>query len=300
MPSKKPDAKVSCLCGFQVRVDPLSGNRQVTCPSCGSTFDYVVTIDQASHAPRLSLILPRGALKPEGESLALVPSARPSEPEPEPEPAQEPVAEFVEEPEAPPEPPPPPPKSVTRISKKGAGKTIKGVIARCECGQDFPVEDNGELTSVQSCPVCDRAYHVVFKLSGGIKSAIIVPTKPIVHRSSEKLRTVLAKPPPAKGNTKVRGNTQESTTTDFFGAGKKGRTRVTKISRNTTVQPKPKAPKEIPPGAQAAECPCGDKFIVRRKDVGQVLTCDSCGTKYRAAEVRDPQTLAPVIRMRPV
>jgi hypothetical protein len=148
-------------------------------------------------------------------------------------------------------------------------------------------------------PVCDRAYHVVFKLSGGEKSVIIVPTKPIVHRGGEKLRSVVAKP--AKGNTQVKANTDISTT-DFFGPNKKGRTRVTKVSRNTTVQPKskPKAPKEIPPGAQAAECPCGDKFIVRRKDVGQVLACESCGTKYRATEVRDPQTLAPVIRMRPV
>ena len=299
MPPKKPDAKVSCLCGAQVRVDPLSGNRQVTCPSCQSTFDYVVTIDQASHAPRLSLILPRAALKPEGESLALVPSAKGPQPEPE----EEPVAEFREEPEPEPqpEPPPPPPRSVTRISKKGGGKTIKAVIARCECGQDFPVEDTGELTSVQSCPVCSRDYHVVFKLAGGTKSAIIVPTKPIVHRGGEKLRTVVTKPPPgeAKPAPPAKGSTV-STTTDFFGPGKKGRTRVTKVSRNTQVSRKPKAPKEVPAGAQAAECPCGDRFIVRRKDVGQVLTCDSCGQKFRAAEVRDPQTLAPVIRMRPV
>jgi len=142
MPPKKPDAKVSCLCGSQVRVDPLSGERRVTCPSCGSTFDYVVTIDQASKAPRLSLILPKGALKPNGESLALAPSAR----------APEPEAEFIPVPDPEP-PPPPPPKAVTRVPKKGGGKTIKAVIARCECGQDFPVEDTGELTSMQSCPV---------------------------------------------------------------------------------------------------------------------------------------------------
>jgi hypothetical protein len=291
MPSKKPDAKVSCLCGFQVRVDTLSQERRVTCPSCGSTFDYVVTIDQASHAPRLSLILPKGALKPDGESLALSPSARAAEPEPEPE--QE--AEFVPVPD---EPPPPPPKAVTRVPKKGGAKTIKGVIARCECGQDFPVEDNGELTSVQSCPVCDRAYHVVFKLSGGVKSAIIVPTKPIVHRGGEKLRSIVSKPP--KGTTQVRKANNDVTTTDFFGPNRKGRTRVTKIARNTKVTPKPKAPVEIPAGAQAAPCACGETFIVRRKDVGQVLTCASCGAKSKAAEVRDPQTLAPIIRMKPV
>ena len=289
MPPKKPDPKVSCLCGSQVRVDPLSGDRRVTCPSCGSTFDYVVTIDQASKAPRLSLILPKGALKPDGESLALSPSARAPEPEPEAE-----AAEFVPEPEP---PPPPPPKAVTRVSKKGGGKTIKAVIARCECGQDFPVEDNGELTSVQSCPVCDRAYHVVFKLSGGMKSAIIVPTKPIVHRSGDKLRSVVSKAP--KGTTQVKRN-NDSTTTDFFGPGRKGRTRVTKVSRNTKITPKPKAPVEIPAGAQAAPCACGETFVVRRKDVGQVLTCAGCGAKSKASEVRDPQTLAPIIRMKPV
>ncbi len=293
MPAKKPLPKVSCLCGFQVRVDPLSGDRRVTCPNCQSTFDYVVTIDQASHAPRLSLILPKAALKPEGESLALVPSAKATEPEPEPVPE----AEFVPDPE--PQPPPPPPKSVTRISKKGAGKTIRAVIARCECGQDFPVEDTGELTSVQSCPVCSRAYHVVFKVTGGTKSAIIVPTKPIVHRG-EKLRTVLTKPPKAPTQAPPpKGNTQMSTT-DFFGPGKKGRTRVTKVSRNTTVQPKSKGPVEIPAGAQAAPCACGGTFVVRRKDVGQVLACSACGAKSRAMEVRDPQTLAPIIRMKPV
>lgn len=290
MPSKKPDAKVSCLCGSQVRVDPLSGDRRVTCPSCGSTFDYVVTIDQASHAPRLSLILPKGALKPDGESLALSPSARAAEPEP----ASEPEAEFTPVPD--PEPPPPPPKAVTRVSKKGGGKTIRAVVARCECGQDFPVEDTGELTSVQSCPVCNREYHVVFKLTGGVKSAIIVPTKPIVHRSGDKLRSVVSKP--SKG-TQVK-NKGDLTTTDFFGPGKKGRTRVTKVSRNTRITPKPKVPVEIPAGAQAAPCACGETFVVRRKDVGQVLTCASCGAKSKASEVRDPQTLAPIIRMKPV
>jgi hypothetical protein len=259
----------------------------VTCPSCNTTFDYVVTIDQASHAPRLSLILPKSALKPEGESLALSPSARASVPEP--------ADDVVEQAEPP--PPPPPPKTVTRIPKKGGGKTIKAVLARCECGQEFPVEDNGELTSVQSCPVCNRAYHVVFKVAGGAKSAIIVPTKPIVHHG-EKLRTMLSKPP-AKGSTKVSRNTDISTT-DFFGPGRKGRTRGTKVSRSPSVPPKPRAPVEIPPGAQAAPCACGETFVVRRKDVGQVLTCASCGAKSRAVETRDPQTLAPVIRMKPV
>jgi hypothetical protein len=296
MPPKKPDPKVSCVCGFQVRVDPHAASRQVTCPSCRSTFDYVVTIDQVSHAPRLSLILPRSALKPEGESLALVPSAKVSEPAPEP------VAEFREEPAPAPKPPPtPPPKSVTRISKKGAGKTIKAILARCECGEDFPVEDNGELTSVQSCPSCKRSYHVVFKIESGTrnKAAIIVPTKPIVRRD-ERVRTIPPKPSKAPvAEPADKGNEAACGTTNFFGASKKGRTRVTKVSRNTNVR-KAKTPKEVPAGAQESPCACGETFIVRRRDVGQELTCAACGAKSLAVETRDPQTLAPVIRMKPV
>ncbi|HLY11926.1 MAG TPA: hypothetical protein VKW04_21680 [Planctomycetota bacterium] len=279
MPNKRPIQSVSCLCGAEVRVDPVSQDRRVTCPACSSTFDFVVTMDQASRSPRLSLILPRSALKPEGESLALSPSAKEAD-----------------------APPPPPPRAVTRVPKRATGKTIKAVLARCECGESFPVEDTGELTSVQSCPACSRAYHVVFKIESGssMKSAIIVPTKPIVHRG-EKLRTILSKP--SKGATQAppsKGESPDSNTTDFFGPGKKGRTRVTKVSRNTSVPSKPKAPPEIPAGAQAAPCSCGGTFVVRRRDVGQVLTCGDCGAKSRAVESRDPQTLAPVIRMKPV
>jgi hypothetical protein len=269
MPSKRMTQSVSCLCGAQVRVDPVSPDRRVTCPSCQSSFDFVVTMDQASRNTRLSLILPRSALKPEGESLALSPMAK--------------------------EPPSPPPLAVTRVTKKSAGKTIKAVLARCECGETFAVEDTGELTSIQSCPECKRAYHVVFKIESGskFKSAIIVPTKPIVHRG-EKLRTLLTKPAPAASPESVP---PPPAGPDPFGSGKKGRTRVTKVSRQAAPSPRPA---EVPAGSQAVPCSCGEFFVIRRKDVGQVLACAACGQKARAVEGCDPQTLAPILRMRPV
>ena len=295
MASKRPLQSVSCLCGTEVQVDPMDRDRRVTCSGCGNTFDFAVTMDQSNRNSRVSLILPRGIFKPEGESLALSPRA--SEPTVEFEPAEEPEPER--------EPPPPPPRPVPGAPRKGSSKTIQILMGHCECGQVFPLEDNGELTSMQSCPACKRAYHVVFKYEHGTrqKTAIIVPSKPNMHR-----RMVTTPPKPPKGATKVvkpiapppKAKTQESSTTDFFGGGKKGRTRVTKVPRQTTVPPKARGPVEIPVGAQAAPCACGETFVIRRKDVNQVLTCASCGAKSRATESRDPQTLAPTIRMKPV
>jgi len=139
---------------------------------------------------------------------------------------------------------------------------------------------------------------VVFKIESGskLKSAIIVPTKPIVHRG-EKLRTLLTKPPPAEAPNNPSPATGN---TDPFGSGKKGRTRVTKESRQTSAAARSKDPVEVPAGSQAVPCSCGETFVIRRKDLGQVLTCAGCGQKARAVEGCDPQTLAPILRMRPV
>jgi hypothetical protein len=75
---------------------------------------------------------------------------------------------------------------------------------------------------------------------------------------------------------------------------------VTKVSRQTPPSAGSKAPVEVPAGSQAVPCPCGETFVIRRKDVGQVLTCAGCGQKARAVEGCDPQTLAPILRLRPV
>ena len=79
--------------------------------------------------------------------------------------------------------------------------------------------------------------------------------------------------------------------TDFF--TKKGRTRVSKLP----VKPKAPPP-EIPPGAQGVPCSCGQIFVVRRRDLGQERPCEGCGKVATFEEARDPQTLAPVIRIK--
>src|SRR5262245_14207865 len=79
-PEFKRVEKASCLCGAEVRIDPLSQERRVNCPNCGGTFDFVVTMDAAIRKSRVSLVLPRAALKAEGESWEKLPAA----PEPAP------------------------------------------------------------------------------------------------------------------------------------------------------------------------------------------------------------------------
>jgi len=273
MPPKKSLQSVSCLCGGEVRVDPMNRDRRVTCRNCGNTFDFAVTIDQSNKHSRVSLILPRGAFKTEGDSLALHSPAPGSEPVEEPPAEFEPVAEAEVEPE--PAPPPPP-----RAPKRS--NTIQILMGHCECGNVFPLEDNGELTSIQSCPTCKCAYHVVFKLEPGTrqKTAIIVPQKPLMHR-----RMVTTPPKAPKGATKA-GKT--------VAPPARARTKV----GNTKAIPKSRPPVEIPIGAQAVPCGCGETFYVRRKDLGQELTCVGCGRKARFEESRHPQTLAPTLRIR--
>jgi uncharacterized Zn finger protein (UPF0148 family) len=258
----------------------MKRDRSVTCPGCGNTFDFAVTMDQSNKNSRVSLILPRGAFKTEGESLAMHPPAAAPAPAPEEEPAAE--FEAVEEPEPEAAPPPPPPP----IPRKS--NTIQILMGHCECGSVFPLEDNGELTSIQSCPTCQRAYHVVFKLEPGTrqKTAIIVPQKPLMHR-----RMVTTPPKAPKGATKA-GKT--------VAPPAKARTKVgnTKVIKPPPPAPKAKAPVEIPVGAQAVPCGCGETFYVRRKDLGQELTCAGCGRKARFEESRHPQTLAPTLRIK--
>jgi hypothetical protein len=143
--------KVSCLCGAEVCVDPQNRDRQVTCPSCQSTFAFVVTLDPKLKDSRLSLVLSPAAMKRASESLAKAPAV-------------------------------PSPKPVTRAPKRSTGKTIQISMATCECGAVFPLEDTGELTTLQSCPQCNKVYHVVFKIEHGTqkKSAMIVPQSPVI------------------------------------------------------------------------------------------------------------------------
>jgi len=178
-PSQRPLPKVSCLCGADVRVDPMNPTRRVTCPACRSTFDFVVTMDAARKNSRISLILPRGALE---ASLAQTGSAAPA--------AARPPA------------PPAPTRGVTRVQKKTPGKTLRGIVAACDCGEHFPVEDDGELSSIQSCPHCGRAYHVAFKIDSvtRTKTAMMAPLREdkLMPRTTPGQTLRKAKGPPRK------------------------------------------------------------------------------------------------------
>ncbi len=268
-PSLRRTQTLSCPCGTDVRVDPLSADRRVTCPGCRNTFDFVVTMDAARRSSRLSLVLTREVMHTEGESLGAASESAPSKPAP----------------------PPPPkaaaaPKNPTRVSKKAAAKAAAstGSTATCECGASFPLEDTGELTSMQSCPQCNRTYHVVFKIEHGTKNRvpIVVPGKPIVHR-----RTIPPSSKPASAADPMA---------DVF-TERRNRTKVGKKSVRVPAG-KPKPPPEIPPGAQGVPCPCGYIFVVRRRDIGTEMACEACGKKAVFEEARDYQTLAPIIRIR--
>ena len=266
-PSLRKIQKVSCPCGAEVSVDPLSADRRVTCPGCRSTFDFVVTMDAARRSSRLSLVLTREVLHTEGESLGAESESAPSRPVP-----------------AAPKPPPVP-KSATRVSKKAAAKAASSApTANCECGASFPLEDTGELTSMQSCPQCNRTYHVVFKIEPGTKNKvpIVVPGKPIVHR-----RTVPPSSKPASAADPMA---------DVF-TERRNRTKVGKRSVRVPAA-KLRPPPEIPPGAQGVPCPCGQIFVVRRRDIGNEMTCEACGKPAVFEEARDYQTLSPIIRIR--
>ncbi len=269
----KPLQQVSCLCGATVKIDPQKQDRRVTCPSCRSTFGFVVTVDASRKKSMVSLVLPRSAMKTEGESLGTLSGGISHAPQKEKVEATSPRR---------PELKPVPKSAATRVSKvarKSPGETIGIPMATCECGAEFPLEDNGELTSLQSCPQCNRVYHVVFKIEPGTsnKTAIIVPQKQAIRHRMETM-------PPS------RPTARPGDVTDFF--TKKGKTRVSKAPG------KPKPPAEIPPGAQGVPCSCGQIFVVRRRDLGQQKTCEGCGKLATFVEGRDPQTLAPTIRIK--
>jgi len=282
--------KVSCVCGAQLRVDTTKADRRVTCPTCRNTFDFVVSVDQARKRSRVSIVLSRAAMKTEGESLGKAAASEEEE------------AVFTSPPMPVPEKPA---KSkqpseyrpkVSRVTKKIGGKTTRIVMGNCECGAEFPLEDTGELATLQSCPQCNTPYHVVFKIEHGTnqKTAMLVPEKPKLPKA----RSMTIKPgaPPLfpEGNP----SPDDVRVTDFFTPAKKGRTRVAKPSNTKVKASKPKPPPEIPPGAQGVPCPCGTIFVVRRRDLIDGLTCEGCGKKASFEETRDPQSLAPVIRVR--
>jgi len=282
--------KVSCLCGASLRVDPSNTNRHVACPTCGNSFDVVVTMDAAKRRSKVSIVLSKAAMKTEGDSLGKAGD----------EPVQAgkaPGAKGTPPPKAEPTPTPakPMPK-VTRVTRKVGGKTTKAIMGNCECGAAFPLEDTDELTILQTCPQCNTLYHVVFKLEPGThqKTAMLVPERPKLPKS----RTIAQRPAPPLFPEGGTPSPDDLRVTDFFTPAKKGRTRISKSKVSNTKSKAPKPPPEIPPGAQGVPCSCGTIFVVRRKDLAGELACEGCGKTAKFEETRDPQSLAPVIRVR--
>src|SRR5262245_844871 len=224
--------KVSCLCGAQIKVDTGSTNHHVVCGTCGNAFDFVVGLDGHKRS-QVSIVLSKAAMKTEGDSLGKAsPNAPPRAAAPKP---------------APPPPPPKAPPKETRAPRKSAAKANKSIMALCECGASFPLEETDDLTSLQSCPECKIQYHGVFKVEHGTheKTAMLVPEKP-KHPKSRSTAPKPGMPPP-----------EESRVTDFFTpSSRKGRTKV----GNTKARSKAKPPPEIPPGAQGVPCACGTIF----------------------------------------
>jgi predicted nucleic acid-binding Zn-ribbon protein len=274
----RPWMKLSCTCGGDVRVDPHSQERKVDCPKCGMPIHFVVSIDPLDRKrSKVSLVLPLTAVKAEGESLGtiirkipLVPkSAEPKTVAPKTVGRKTVVRKTVA-----PRPGHPgdlldAPEPEVSAGSRSTGRATRGVLADCPCGQSFPV-DESDLASLQYCPGCGIRYHVVVKLEKGTrkKVALLVPAKVMGQRDA---RSAAVPKPSAAGRKTVR---------------------VPKAA------PPSASSAPLPPGAQAVSCFCGATLVVRRKDVSSGMICPSCRRKVDFAESRDPQTLAPILRLR--
>jgi hypothetical protein len=166
--------------------------------------------------------------------------------------------------------------------------------------------DDRQLDAVQVCPGCQCEYHVVVKTesAGKKRVAILVPRKPIVRRDEIIRATIYRKAPGSKtaGSPNSALNPSppenpESAAPPDFSVVRKGRMKVG-VPKTPAAPLRRKPAPEVPPGAQGVPCPCGDTFIVRKKDLAQGLSCSSCGIAALFEETRDPQTLAPTIRIK--
>lgn len=264
--SIRPHLKLSCPCGADVRVDPLDQKRGLSCPKCGLSINFVVSVDPLDRKrSKVSLIVPLNAVDGVGESLGTIIRKSPMAPK---KPSKTVSVRSVTRKSAIPparasSPPVPPP------SPRPAGRPAKGVLAECPCGSAFPV-DESDLASLQYCPGCGIRYHIVVKLEHGTrnKTALLVPAKVMGQRDGRSVPP----PKPAAPSRKTVG--------------------VTKVRRTAAT--------ELIPGVQSVPCLCGATLAVRRRDVQHGMSCPACRRSLAFSEVRDPQTLAPLIRVREV
>ncbi len=244
----RPHLKLSCPCGGDVRVDPLSQDRSLHCPKCGLPIHFVVSVDpQDRRRSKVSLVVPRTAVRAEGESLGMRPSKAPSE---APKTVRAKTVAAVRVPPPPQAPPAPRP----------SGRTVKGVRGQCVCGESFPV-DESDLAGMQSCPGCGVRYHTVIKLEKGTRKKVVMLVPVKVTSQPDARSRMLPKPAAAPRKT-VR------------------------------------VPRASTPGAPSVACSCGAPLLVRRRELAEGMTCPSCRRVLAFSETRDPQTLAPLIRLR--
>ncbi len=248
-------------------MDPLKPQRSLVCPDCGVTLDFVVTMDDKSKSPKVSIVLtPRAfdAAQQKATSPASLPPLSQDQPSPGP------------------------------------------VLARCPCGASMTV-DEAELTSVQTCPRCGTAYHVVIKREPETNQRVaVLVAKDAPARPKERMRTKTESPAPVESKTKAgakrvqRASTQVRVPTSARHSPALGRARPKPGSRppGRSGAGRSKAPPATPPGTQSALCPCGERHFVRRSDLGREISCRRCGKLLSFVEVRDPQTLAPSVKVK--
>ena len=240
----------SCACGARISIDPMTKERCIPCPRCGTPIDFTVNFD----TKRRTIL----------------------------------VSQVVR-----PVPPPSPVSRAAADAEKSGGRPGRGVKARCSCGSTFAIDEQ-RLDELQSCPDCRCGYRIVVKTeSGGKRVAILVPEKPIVHRDEIIRATIFRKKPGSEGEPDPRKAPEPV-------VSRMSHTRV--VVGKPAAKPAPavrrKPAPQVPVGAQAVPCSCGETFIVRKKDIVQGLPCANCGLVATFEETRDPQTLAPTIRIK--
>src|SRR5262245_30137960 len=78
----RPAQRVSCPWGTTLRIDPMKGERRARCPSCGLLLDFVVTLNERSKKPSVSIVVSPEAMNVGEETLATLPHAKAKDVEP--------------------------------------------------------------------------------------------------------------------------------------------------------------------------------------------------------------------------
>ncbi len=300
--------KLSCPCGADIRIDARSTKRIVACPQCHLTLDFVVSMDPRTRKPRVALVMSADSLKPPPAPVkpktAKVRTVRP------------PLANAR-------------PGMVTAPCSCGATLEIEAdelagdkTCDSCDTAYHMVVKLDRE-TGQKSAILVPKG-----PLPGRKPKPDALPTPPrTIARATRKVRVsrlrlpaIAARTPndplppieharsrslwgaeaPRPGTPPAPPKAAPPLPLEFQLAPDPDPGRPAEGPSARDGRSKPRMPPEIPPGAQRVQCPCGEYFIVRRRDVGHEQDCPGCAKRITFIETRDPQSLAPVIRARPV